>query len=268
MKKLIYLLALVFLLGGCSLWQSSSKPNQVVDNTNQPIIGGDKDAGGCLIAAGYSWCEPKQKCLRIWEEKCYVAQEADLTKIFAAKYKNLTNLTITALQGNFAAGSISFGQPGSEGGAFLARLVNGSWTIDYEGNGSIDCTKIRALGYPQDVLSGYCDIACTEEAKLCPDGSAVGRTGPNCEFAPCPGEDQTSGGTLTESEARVIAEKACIKGSEALANGVYNANTKTWWFDANLNATKEGCNPACVVDEATKTAEINWRCTGLIEPNK
>jgi tryptophan-rich sensory protein len=28
--------------------------------------------------------------------------------------------------------------------------------------------------------------ACTQEAKLCPDGSAVGRTGPNCEFAPCP----------------------------------------------------------------------------------
>lgn len=28
--------------------------------------------------------------------------------------------------------------------------------------------------------------ACTEEAKVCPDGSIVGRTGPNCEFAPCP----------------------------------------------------------------------------------
>lgn len=28
--------------------------------------------------------------------------------------------------------------------------------------------------------------ACTQEAKLCPDGSSVGRTGPNCEFAPCP----------------------------------------------------------------------------------
>lgn len=26
---------------------------------------------------------------------------------------------------------------------------------------------------------------CTEEAKLCPDGTAVGRTGPNCEFAEC-----------------------------------------------------------------------------------
>jgi type II secretory pathway pseudopilin PulG len=29
-------------------------------------------------------------------------------------------------------------------------------------------------------------IACTEEAKQCPDGSYVGRTGPNCEFTACP----------------------------------------------------------------------------------
>lgn len=29
---------------------------------------------------------------------------------------------------------------------------------------------------------------CTEDAKLCPDGSAVGRSGPDCEFDPCPGE--------------------------------------------------------------------------------
>lgn len=29
-------------------------------------------------------------------------------------------------------------------------------------------------------------VACTMEAKICPDGSAVGRIGPKCEFAPCP----------------------------------------------------------------------------------
>ena len=28
--------------------------------------------------------------------------------------------------------------------------------------------------------------ACTMEAKLCPDGSSVGRSGPNCEFVKCP----------------------------------------------------------------------------------
>ncbi len=29
-------------------------------------------------------------------------------------------------------------------------------------------------------------IACTMEAKICPDGSSVGRSGPNCEFTQCP----------------------------------------------------------------------------------
>lgn len=29
-------------------------------------------------------------------------------------------------------------------------------------------------------------VGCTEEAKLCPDGSAVGRVPPKCEFSPCP----------------------------------------------------------------------------------
>ncbi|MDD1679791.1 MAG: hypothetical protein LUO93_11495 [Methanomicrobiales archaeon] len=29
-------------------------------------------------------------------------------------------------------------------------------------------------------------IACTADAKICPDGSAVGRVPPDCEFAPCP----------------------------------------------------------------------------------
>lgn len=29
-------------------------------------------------------------------------------------------------------------------------------------------------------------VVCTQEAKLCPDGSSVGRTGANCAFAECP----------------------------------------------------------------------------------
>ncbi|MFA5030341.1 MAG: hypothetical protein WC495_02010 [Patescibacteria group bacterium] len=105
-------------------------------------------------------------------------------------------------------------------------------------------------------------VACTMEAKLCPDGTAVGRIPPNCEFADCPEVDSL----LTEAEARDIAEASCIKGGESLVAGTYNENTKTWWYDANLNATREGCSPACVVSEQTQTAEINWRCTGLVEP--
>lgn len=33
-------------------------------------------------------------------------------------------------------------------------------------------------------------VFCTMDAKICPDGSSVGRTGPNCEFTACP--DSTS----------------------------------------------------------------------------
>lgn len=34
--------------------------------------------------------------------------------------------------------------------------------------------------------------ACTLDAKVCPDGSSVGRIPPNCEFAPCPSPQSTS----------------------------------------------------------------------------
>jgi len=43
-------------------------------------------------------------------------------------------------------------------------------------------------------------IACTMEAKLCPDGSAVGRTGPNCEFTACPTGSIKTGSTANLNE--------------------------------------------------------------------
>ncbi len=39
---------------------------------------------------------------------------------------------------------------------------------------------------PAPPQTGPEGVACTMEAKQCPDGSYVGRTGPRCEFAPCP----------------------------------------------------------------------------------
>lgn len=40
--------------------------------------------------------------------------------------------------------------------------------------------------FRNDISGGSETIGCTLEAKICPDGSAVGRTGANCEFAACP----------------------------------------------------------------------------------
>lgn len=41
-----------------------------------------------------------------------------------------------------------------------------------------------------------------------------------------------------------------------------NEGTGTWWID--LDIQKQGCSPACVINVVNNTAEINWRCTGLI----
>ena len=41
---------------------------------------------------------------------------------------------------------------------------------------------------------------CTEEAKVCPDGSTVAREGPDCEFPACPGEDEAAASEDAEAE--------------------------------------------------------------------
>lgn len=53
------------------------------------------------------------------------------------------------------------------------------------------CAPSPGSHLPFGDVGGICvadsQVACTMEAKLCPDGSYVGRSGPNCDFAPCPG---------------------------------------------------------------------------------
>lgn len=83
------------------------------------------------------------------------------------------------------------------------------------------------------------------------------------ETAVCHEKENVSA-VMTEDEARAVAQSTCVKEGEMLGQGMYNENTGTWWFDATLTDTKPGCNPACVVSEDSKTAEINWRCTGLL----
>ena len=45
-------------------------------NGNSPapaVVGGDRDAHGCIGSAGYSWCEAKTSCIRSWETYCTAA---------------------------------------------------------------------------------------------------------------------------------------------------------------------------------------------------
>ena len=55
-----------------------------------------------------------------------------------------------------------------------------------EGSGPVKEVKLEPV--PVEVSPSPVGTACTMEAKLCDDGSYVGRSGPNCEFDKCPGE--------------------------------------------------------------------------------
>ncbi|NIO23188.1 MAG: hypothetical protein GTN38_04150 [Candidatus Aenigmarchaeota archaeon] len=69
--------------------------------------------------------------------------------------------------------------------------------------------------------------------------------------------------SMTLFEARRIAsESDCVKDGTLKDISFCNADTATWWID--LDIEKPGCNPACVVSIVDGTAEINWRCTGII----
>jgi len=70
--------------------------------------------------------------------------------------------------------------------------------------------------------------------------------------------------TMTYEQAVTIAKSSDCTAEGSLDEDVhsYNPNSKTWWI--NINADKPGCSPACVVYE-NGTAEINWRCTGLLQ---
>lgn len=56
-------------------------------------------------------------------------------------------------------------------------------------------------------------VACTLEAKLCPDGSYVGRVLPSCEFAPCPDKISYESDPRTENSEWKIWSDGVIEFS-------------------------------------------------------
>ena len=70
-------------------------------------------------------------------------------------------------------------------GISLVIAVGGVWVLHTQ--------KVDSVAGP---------LGCSAEAKVCPDGTAVGRTGPHCEFAACPqvvpAETESTNAALTE----------------------------------------------------------------------
>ncbi|MDB5188083.1 MAG: hypothetical protein JWO50_603 [Candidatus Kaiserbacteria bacterium] len=71
--------------------------------------------------------------------------------------------------------------------------------------------------------------ACFADAKICPDGSAVGRVGPNCEFAACPSVNATSSTVHTTVGQKVTGLGVTITPIEVVEDSRCPANVNCIW---------------------------------------
>ena len=94
-------------------------------------------------------------------------------------------------------------------------------------------------------------VACTSEAKICFDGSGVGRVGPKCEFQKCPMEDQIF---ITEPfPYGLVTKELTVKGKAV----------GPWFFEGSMPVslkTKTGV----VIATGVATAQGDWMTTGFV----
>jgi hypothetical protein len=78
---------------------------------------------------------------------------------------------------------------------------------------------------------------CTADAKICPDGSAVGRIPPDCEFAPCPALEDCSSFSTDNCPDRCVICPPCEACSSITCRSEEFCNSigfnRSWWMDVN-----------------------------------
>lgn len=152
--------------------------------------------------------------------------------------------------------SLSVGQKANVESFYEMKLVQVSTTEknyccgrfdENTGTRSYFWSKDKYCGYegmscagscPSVVDQRYCNPkkACTAEAKICPDGTGVGRVPPNCEFAPCPGEAiQVTADTATQTTSKTITPvPSTVPTSQQFA--VIEITTNYWTEEKMKNA--------------------------------
>ena len=121
--------------------------------------------------------------------------------------------------------------------------------------------ELEDRSYADGVSCGRClGSQCSPEAP--PPGDVPASAAAEDEYC----SDRETRTKLSYEEAVEVAQNSeCVEQGQLKETRLCNQETGTWWIDLDLD--KPGCSPACVVDVSEKTAEINWRCTGLLPPS-
>lgn len=82
-------------------------------------------------------------------------------------------------------------------------------------------------------------VACTLEARICPDGSAVGRVGPKCEFAACPSSTPSKSGS-------------CKPNFPVEVNSPELTASQNYAMECNLKQNKTDCEKVDIYNSFNK----------------
>jgi len=196
-------------LTGRAVVESEDKTTTVIDkNSEFTILESGEGSSRFLLSVGSLWARVSQV---FGQGEGYQIETANAVATvrgtsFGVKYKD--NLTVVMVAEGIVAlisidpitkkpigneiiikagekGSVADGYPPILQ-TFSAEDKRGEW---YLFNNQSDvktppATSAPVIPVPKKVPDK--PVACTQEAMLCPDGSYVSRTGPNCEFAACP----------------------------------------------------------------------------------
>ena len=173
MKNLLLFIIGIAIFAGAGYWYYQNQ-------TKSPeLIGGQKDAHGCLIPAGYSWCEAKQKCLRPWEETCVAASTTQSTSIDTSNWKTYKNDQYGfefKYPGNVSDISIdtNVAQKNPDGSYFVGEYGNFTDANDIVISGNKEGFSVSILKYPniltiEEGHGGESSLNMTEYNKVLTD---------------------------------------------------------------------------------------------------
>lgn len=150
------------------------------------------------------------------------------------------NQQVPSLAINSFEDCVAAGNPVMESNPEQCRTADGRlFTKGTEGSASTNPaptnTSVTPAGTPttQNPAADDSDsmVACTMDAKICPDGSAVGRVGPNCNFAACPGEpggpvvlrthlgEQVNGHNIAIKPVAILEDSRCPLNTQCVRAG-------------------------------------------------
>jgi len=212
-------------------------------NEPGPIVGGDGDKHGCIGSAGYSWCEVKGKCIRIWEEKCELGPVG-----WGPGYNVVENLS-TACRGDGECET-----PGSylirSNCPFTSRCIKGKCAVvcpiqndSNQGTGALGGDRdkhgcIGSAGYSwclakQKCLRTWeenCTSPATAERKYIGNGTEIcSRIRFRCETGFAPFFDDTGCGC--EKEVSQTETHTCTPAEKANNACTLDYNPVCGWFD-------------------------------------